>query len=56
MEKLENKIERLSNENILLKQEVESLKRCADFQNKCFEEAQRDLEEMTPRDPTEEDN
>ena len=34
MEKLENKIERLSNEKTLLKQEVESLKASADFQNK----------------------
>ena len=33
-ERLENKIERLSNENTLLKQEVESLKASADFQNK----------------------
>ena len=31
MERLENKIERLSNENTLLKQEVESLKVVADF-------------------------
>ena len=30
-ERLENKIERLSNENTLLKQEVESLKVVADF-------------------------
>ena len=32
MERLENKTERLSNENTLLKQEVESLKTGADFQ------------------------
>ena len=38
MERLENKIERLSNENTLLKQEVETLKASADFQNKWFEE------------------
>ena len=37
MERLETKIERLSNENILLKQEVESLKIGADFENKWFE-------------------
>ena len=34
MERLENKIERPSNENTLLKQEVESLKAGEDFQNK----------------------
>ena len=55
MERLENKIERLSNENTLLKQEVESLKTGADFQNKWFEEAKRDLEEMRAKDPIEED-
>ena len=55
METLENKIERLSNENTLLKQEVESLKASADFQNKWFEEAKRDLEEMRAKDPIEED-
>ena len=55
MERLENKIERLSNENTLLKQEVESLKAIADFQNKWFEEAKRDLEEMRAKDPIEED-
>ena len=55
MERLENKIERLSNENTLLKQEVESLKTDADFQNKWFEERKRDLEEMMARDPIEED-
>ena len=38
MERLENKIEMLSNENTLLKQEVESLKTGADFQNKWLEE------------------
>ena len=31
MERLENKTERLSNDNTLLKQEVESLKVIADF-------------------------
>ena len=55
MERLENKIERLSNENTWLKQEVESLKTGADFQNKWFEEAKRDLEEMRAKDPSEED-
>ena len=55
MERVENKIERLSNENTLLKQEVESLKTGADFQNKWFEEAKRDLEEMRAKDPIEED-
>ena len=55
MERLENKIERLSNENTLLKQEVESLKASADFQSKWFEEAKRDLEEMGVKDPIEED-
>ena len=55
MERLENKIERLSNENTLLKQEVESLKASADFQSKWFEEAKRDLEEMRVKDPIEED-
>ena len=55
MERLENKIERLSNENTLLKQEVESLKASADFQSKWFEEAKRDLEEMRARDLIEED-
>ena len=53
MERLENKTERLSNENTLLKQEVESLKTGADFQNKWFEEAKRDLEEMRAKDPIE---
>ena len=55
MERLENKIERLSNENTLLKQEVESLETGTDFQNKWFEEAKRDLEEMRAKVPTEED-
>ena len=55
MERLENKIERFSNENTLLKQEVKSLKASADFQNKWFEEAKRDLEEMRAKDPIEED-
>ena len=55
MERLENKIERLSNENTLLKQEIESLKAGADFENKWFEEAKRDLEEMSAKDPSEED-
>ena len=43
VERLENKIERVSNENTLLKQEVESLKTGADFQNKWFEETKRNL-------------
>ena len=55
MERLENKIERLSNENTLLKQGVESLKASADFQNKWFEEGKKDLEEMRAKDPIEED-
>ena len=55
MERLENKIERLSNENTLIKQEVESLKASADFQNKWFEQAKRDLEETRAKDPIEED-
>ena len=55
MERLENKIESLSNENIWLKQEVESLKTGTDFENKWFEEAKRDLEEMRAQDPSEED-
>ena len=55
MEKLKNKTEKLSNENTLLKQEVESLQASADFQNKWFEEAKRDLEEMRAKDPIEED-
>ena len=42
MQRLENKIERFSNENTLLKQEVESLKLSADFQNKWFEK-QREI-------------
>ena len=42
MERLKNKIERFSNENTLLKQEVESLKLSADFQNKWFEK-QREI-------------
>ena len=46
MERLEIKIDRLSNENTLLKQEVESLKRGADFQNKWLEEAKKYLSEM----------
>ena len=54
MDRLENKIERLSNENTLLKQEVKSLKAVADFQNKWFEEAKRDLEEMRAKNPIEE--
>ena len=37
MERLENKLERSSNENSLLKQEDESSKTGADFQNKWFE-------------------
>ena len=55
MERLENNIERLSNENTLLKQEIESLKAGADFQNKWFEEAKTDLEEMRAKDTLEED-
>ena len=55
MERLENKIEKLSNENILLTQEVESLKTGADFQNKWLEEAKRDLKDMRAKDPIEED-
>ena len=55
MERLENKIERLSNENTLLKQEVKILTASANFQNKWFEEAKRDLEEMRAKDPIEED-
>ena len=55
MERLENKIGRLSNENTLLKQEVESLKTGAGFQNKWFEERKRDLQEMRARDSIEED-
>ena len=55
MERLGNKIERLSNENTLLKQEVKSLKTDADFQKKWFEETKRDLEEMKAKDPIEED-
>ena len=55
MERLENKIERLSNENALLKQEVKILTASANFQNKWFEEAKRDLEEMRVKDPIEED-
>ena len=54
MDRLENKIERLINENTLLKQEVESLKAGADFENKWFEEAKRDLEEMRAKNPIEE--
>ena len=55
MERLENKTERLGNENTLLKQEVKSLKTGADFQNKWFEERRRDLEEIRARDHIEED-
>ena len=55
MERLENKIERLSNENTLLKQEIENLEIGADFQYKWFEEVTRKLEEMRARDPIEED-
>ena len=55
MERLENKIESLSNENVWLKQEVESLKTGTDFENKWFEEAKRDLEEIRAQDPSEED-
>ena len=55
IERLENKIERLGNENTSLKQGVESLKASADFQNKWFEEAKKDLEQMRAKDPIEED-
>ena len=55
MDRLENKIERLSNENTLLKQEVQSLKTDADFQHKWFGEAKRDFEKMKVKDPIEED-
>ena len=55
MERLEDKIDGLSNENTLLKQEVESLKTGVDFQNKWFEETKRDLEEMRAKDPIKED-
>ena len=55
MERLENKIERLSNENTLLEQVAERLKTGADFQNKWSEKLKRDLEEMSARDPIEED-
>ena len=55
IERFENGIEGLSNENRLLKQEVNSLKTGADFQNKWFEEAKRDLEVMRAKDPIEED-
>ena len=54
MEMLENKKGRLSNENTLLKQEVESLKAGADFENKYFEEIKRDLEDMRSIDAIEE--
>ena len=54
MESLENKIERLSNQTTLLKQEVESLKGAV-FQNKQFEEAKRELENVRARDPVEKD-
>ena len=55
IERVENKSERLSNENTLLKQEVKSLNASVDFQNKWFEEARRDLEEISAKDPIEED-
>ena len=48
------KIERLSNGNTKLKEEVESLKTGADFPNKWFEERKTDLEKMRARDPIEE--
>ena len=51
MERLENKIQMLINENTLLKQEVKILRADSDFQNKWFEEAKRDLEEMRAKDP-----
>ena len=55
MERLENKTERLSNENTFLKQEVESLKISADFRNKWFEDAKRELEKIKAINPIEED-
>ena len=39
----------------MLKQEDENLKIGADFQNKWFEEAKRDSEEMSARNPIEAD-
>lgn len=39
----------------MLKQELECLKRRANFQDKWFEEVKRDLEEMRAIDPIEED-
>ena len=38
----------------MLKQEVKSLKRGADFENTWFEEAERDLEKVMAKDPIEE--
>ena len=55
IERFENGIEGLSNENRLLKQELNSFKTGADFQNKWSEEAKRDLEVMRAIDPMEED-
>ena len=55
MERLENKTERLGNENTFLKQEVESLKISADFRNKWSEEAKRELEKIKAINPIEED-
>ena len=46
---------KVSNENTLFKQEVESLKTGVDFQNNSFEEAKSNLEEMRAGDPIEED-
>ena len=42
MERLENKIQMLINEDTLLKQEVKILRADVDFQNKWFEEAKRE--------------
>ena len=39
----------------MIKQEVESLKKDANFQSKWFEEANGDLEEIRKRNPIEED-
>ena len=46
---------KVSNENTLFKQEVESLKTGVDFQINSFEEAKSNLEEMRAGDPIEED-
>ena len=46
---------KVSNENTLFKQEVESLRTGVDFQKNSFEEAKSNLEEMRAGDPIEED-